>query len=166
MKISYKPLWKTLIDKNMSKKELRLQAHLTTNHIANMGKGEHISMQTLIKICESELYAALLMEGRLFAHLLDVEDTANGWLDRMIPQMAKSAGATEELKARDQMAWVGLMNNCKVKEGRRSIPINFCVPFHLSCDARVSKISELFSVICPTTLIIRLLLLSIFSRMA
>ena len=35
MKISYKPLWKTLIDKNMSKKDLRLRAHLTTNHIAN-----------------------------------------------------------------------------------------------------------------------------------
>lgn len=50
MKISYKSLWKTLIDKNMSKKDLRFQAHLTTNHIANMGKGEHISMQTLIKI--------------------------------------------------------------------------------------------------------------------
>lgn len=39
MKISYKLLWKTLIDKNMSKRDLRLQAHLTTNHIANMGKG-------------------------------------------------------------------------------------------------------------------------------
>ena len=37
----------------MSKKDLRLQAHLTTNHIPNMGKGEHISMQTLIKICET-----------------------------------------------------------------------------------------------------------------
>ena len=37
----------------MSKKDLRLQANLTTNHIANMGKGEHISMQTLIKICET-----------------------------------------------------------------------------------------------------------------
>lgn len=53
MKISYKPLWKTLIDKNMSKRDLRLQAHLTTNHIANMGKGEYISMQTLVKICET-----------------------------------------------------------------------------------------------------------------
>ena len=53
MKISYKPLWKTLIDKNLTKKDLRLQAHLTTNHIANMGKGEHISMQALIKICET-----------------------------------------------------------------------------------------------------------------
>ncbi len=53
---------------------------------------------------KSELYAALLMEGRLFDHLLDVEDTANGWLERMIPEMAKAAGATEGLKARDQMA--------------------------------------------------------------
>lgn len=47
--------------------------------------------------------------------LLDINDTANDWLDRMIPQMAKAAGATEELKARDQMAWVGLMNNCKAR---------------------------------------------------
>jgi len=53
MKISYKPLWKTLIDRDMSKRQLRLKAHLTTNHIANMGKGEHISMATLIKICET-----------------------------------------------------------------------------------------------------------------
>ena len=30
-----------------------------------------------------------------------------------MPQMAKAAGANEELKTRDQMAWVGLMNNCK-----------------------------------------------------
>ena len=58
---------------------------------------------------KSELYAALLMEGRLFDHLLDIEDTANSWLDRMMPDMAKAAGATEELKAHDQMAWVGLV---------------------------------------------------------
>ncbi len=53
MKISYKPLRKTLIDQNLTKKDLWLQAYLITNHIANMGKGEHISMQTLIKICET-----------------------------------------------------------------------------------------------------------------
>ncbi len=61
------------------------------------------------------MYTALLMEGRLFAHLLDVEDTANAWLDRLMPEMAKAAGATEGLKARDQMAWVGLMNSCKAQ---------------------------------------------------
>ena len=64
---------------------------------------------------KSELYAALLMEGRLFDHLLEIEDTANSWLDQMMPDMAKAAGATEELKAHDQMAWVGLMNNCKAR---------------------------------------------------
>ena len=64
---------------------------------------------------KSELYAALLMEGRLFAHLLEVEDTANDLLDSMMPGMAKEAGATEELKARDPMSWVGLINNCKAR---------------------------------------------------
>lgn len=53
--------------------------------------------------------------GKLQAHLLDINNTANGWPDRMMPQMAKAAGATGELKARDQMAWVGLMNCCKVR---------------------------------------------------
>lgn len=53
MKISYKPLWKTLIDKNWSKRELMRQANLTTNHIANMGKGKHISLTSLVKICET-----------------------------------------------------------------------------------------------------------------
>lgn len=40
MKISYKSLWKTLIDKNLTQKDLRLQAHLTTDHVAHMGKGD------------------------------------------------------------------------------------------------------------------------------
>ena len=36
-------------------------------------------------------------------------------MDRLLPQMMEAAGVTEELKARDQMAWVGLVNNCKAK---------------------------------------------------
>lgn len=53
MHISYKPLWHTLIERNMRKEDLRLTAGLTTNMIANMGKGKHISMETLAKICET-----------------------------------------------------------------------------------------------------------------
>lgn len=53
MHISYQPLWRTLKERNMRKEDLRLSAGLTTNMIANMGKGEHISMKTLIKICET-----------------------------------------------------------------------------------------------------------------
>ena len=33
----------------------------------------------------------------------------------MLPQMMEAAGVTEELKARDQMAWVGLVNSCKAQ---------------------------------------------------
>lgn len=51
MHISYKPLWHTLVERNMRKEDLRLAAGLTTNMIANMGKGEHISMKTLLRIC-------------------------------------------------------------------------------------------------------------------
>ena len=53
MHISYKPLWHTLIECNMRKEDLRFAAGLTTNMIANMGKGKHISMETLTKICET-----------------------------------------------------------------------------------------------------------------
>ena len=53
MHISCQPLWNTLKDRSMRKEDLRLAAGLTTNMIANMGKGKHISMETLTKICET-----------------------------------------------------------------------------------------------------------------
>ena len=53
MQISYKPLWHTLLEKGMSKEDLRVKANLTTNAIANMGKDRNISMTTLLKICEA-----------------------------------------------------------------------------------------------------------------
>ena len=53
MHISYQPLWDTLKERGMRKEDLRLAAGLTTNMIANMGKGKHISMETLVRICES-----------------------------------------------------------------------------------------------------------------
>ena len=61
------------------------------------------------------VWAKLVMDGKLYAHLLEVEDAANDLLDRMMPDMAKEAGATEELKAHDPMHWVGLMNCCKAQ---------------------------------------------------
>lgn len=51
MHISYRPLWNTLKERSMRKEDLRLAAGLTTNMIANMGKGKHISMETLLRIC-------------------------------------------------------------------------------------------------------------------
>ena len=53
MHISYQPLWNTLKERGMRKEDLRLAAGLTTNMIANMGKGKNISMETLVRICEA-----------------------------------------------------------------------------------------------------------------
>ena len=50
MYISYQPLWDTLKERGMRKEDLWFAAGLTTNMIANMGKGMHISMETLLRI--------------------------------------------------------------------------------------------------------------------
>ncbi len=51
MAISYNKLWKLLIDKDMMKKDLRIQSGITTNALAKLGKNEHVSTQVLEKIC-------------------------------------------------------------------------------------------------------------------
>lgn len=61
------------------------------------------------------LWASLVSSGRLDDHLTTIERLAEIRMDKILPQMMEAAGATEELKARDQMAWVGLMNNCKAR---------------------------------------------------
>ena len=61
------------------------------------------------------VWAELVMDGKLYAHLLETEEAANALLESMMPSMAKAAGANEELKARDPMRWVGLMNACKAQ---------------------------------------------------
>ena len=50
-----------------------------------------------------------------YPHLLEIDETANSRLEQMMPQLAAAAGATEQLKARDPMKWVGLMNTCKAQ---------------------------------------------------
>ena len=53
MSISYNKLWKLLIDKNMTKTELRLQADIATSTLAKLSKNEQVSMEVLLKICNS-----------------------------------------------------------------------------------------------------------------
>lgn len=57
------------------------------------------------------LYSHLVLSGKLYEHLVEVERICQERLETMIPQMSKQQGATEELKAKDQLDWVGLMNN-------------------------------------------------------
>lgn len=59
------------------------------------------------------LYTRLLLSGKLMEHLQEIETSAQNRLNLLISQLAKQNNVTEELKARDQMAWVGMMNNLK-----------------------------------------------------
>ena len=50
MTFNYNKLWKLLIDKRMTKTQMRLKAGISTNIIAKMGKGEPVAMESLAKI--------------------------------------------------------------------------------------------------------------------
>lgn len=58
-------------------------------------------------------YAGLVLNGTLQAHLLEIDQTARTQVEQTMQQMAEAEGVTEVLKAADQMAWVGRMNNIK-----------------------------------------------------
>ena len=51
MAVSYKKLWKLLIDKNMKKKDLRIATGISTTTLAKLGKDENVSTEILSKIC-------------------------------------------------------------------------------------------------------------------
>lgn len=53
MKISYKKLWKLLIDREMKKKELSELAGISSTSISKMGRNENVNTDILVKICEA-----------------------------------------------------------------------------------------------------------------
>jgi len=57
------------------------------------------------------LYSNLLLSGKLFQHLAEIDRSFEEQLEHIIQQMTKQEGVTEVLKAADQMAWVRRMNN-------------------------------------------------------
>ena len=52
MAVSYKKLWKLLIDKDMKNKDLRIATGITTTALAKLGKNEHVNTEILAKICK------------------------------------------------------------------------------------------------------------------
>ena len=53
MRISYNKLWKLLIDKNMKKSDLKEMAGISSASIAKLGKGDNITTEVLLRICEA-----------------------------------------------------------------------------------------------------------------
>ena len=80
----------------------------------NLGKYGRMRKQYL-QAHKQEIYNSLLLSGTLHTHLLEIDHTARKRLELMMPEMAKAAGATEDLKARDPLRWAGLMNTCKAQ---------------------------------------------------
>lgn len=53
MAVSYKKLWKLLIDRDMTKTMLRKEAGITTTALAKLGKNENVNTEVLVKICST-----------------------------------------------------------------------------------------------------------------
>lgn len=69
--------------------------------------------QRYLKEHRPGLYSSLILSEKLYPHLLEIDRTARERMDAMLPRMMEAAGVTEELKARDQLAWVGAMNSIR-----------------------------------------------------
>ena len=57
------------------------------------------------------MYNRMLMDGTITQHLIDINKEAQDMRERLVKQFQKADGVTEDLKRRDQMAWVGAMNS-------------------------------------------------------
>ena len=66
MRISYNKLWKMLIDKEMKKSDLKEQAGISSASLAKLGKGDNITTDVLLKICEA-----------MKCHLEDIMETVD-----------------------------------------------------------------------------------------
>ena len=68
---------------------------------------------TYLREHKKAYYTTLLFDGKLVAHLNEIDDAANTQMELLTKQLAKAQGITEALKAQDQLAWVGAMNNIR-----------------------------------------------------
>ena len=59
------------------------------------------------------LYSNLVLSGRLYSYLADIDTQARTKLDLLVTQMAEKEGINEHLKERDQLAWVRAMNSIR-----------------------------------------------------
>ena len=72
-----------------------------------------IMRKTYQKEHRPAMYSLYMLEDRLTEHLNAVDDEAQERMDILVCQMMEKQGITEELKARDQMAWIGAVNNIR-----------------------------------------------------
>ena len=86
-----------------------LKAPEGTYNIGRYGKLHSI----FIKENRPAFYSMKMLNGTWLAYLEEIDTSAKEMVDKLIKDMAVKQGITEELKAKDQMAWVGAMNNIR-----------------------------------------------------
>ena len=59
------------------------------------------------------LYSNLVLSGKLYGYLADIDTQARNKLHLLVTQLAEKEGINEQLKSQDQLAWVGAMNNIR-----------------------------------------------------
>ena len=59
------------------------------------------------------IYSDLVLSGKLYSYLADIDTQARNKLDLLVTQLAEKEGINECLKVQDQLAWVGAMNNIR-----------------------------------------------------
>lgn len=69
--------------------------------------------ETYLQEHKNYLYMSLYLSGKLNQHLLEINELAENQVDEMVSAMAKANDTDENLKAANQMEWVGRMNNYK-----------------------------------------------------
>ena len=69
--------------------------------------------KTFLKEHRKGTYNVMLMNGTLTQHLIDTNEAALDMMGTLVKQITAAEGVTEDLKRRDQMAWVGAMNNIR-----------------------------------------------------
>ena len=69
--------------------------------------------QRFLKEHHSGTYTSMILTGRLWKHLAEIDAACHERMDVLISSMAKQEGVTETLKVADQMEWMGRMNNIR-----------------------------------------------------
>ena len=69
--------------------------------------------EKFLQECRPELYKSLVQQNALDSHLKEIQKQAEMRLEFLITRQKRLEGVTEEMKATDQLQWVGMMNNIK-----------------------------------------------------
>lgn len=82
------------------------------NNDYHIGKYGRLRLN-FIKEHKKVLYTELMIKGTLSKHLADIEKAATSRIDLTVKKLAEAENVNEDLKSRDQLAWVQAMNNIK-----------------------------------------------------